>query len=206
MIRPLLWLPLAALLPVSLALAQDGALEKQVHKLHALAGGTYCDPVEGGFVPEDAYMSWTFSYQPGWSDDAADQEEVTLVRVYCGSGAYNVQHAYYWVRDYEGLQPLAFAMPAFATQYAVENDIDSELLGVTVTGVTAATILVNSDFDPETLTVTSHSLWRGIGDASSGGTWVFEDGEFALRHYEIDASYDGEFNPQTVLDYPAPGQ
>lgn len=198
MIRPLLWLPLAALLVLP-ASAQDASLEKRVQKLHALAGGAYCETVEGGFVPEDAYTSWTFSYKPSWSEDAAE-EEVTLIRVFCGAGAYNMQHAYYWVRDYEGLQPLALAEPTFEVEHE-NDDIDAAVTGLTVTGMGATTILVNSEFDPDSLTITSHSLWRGIGDASSTGIWVFEDGKFSLQQYHIDASYDGEVNPETVLDY-----
>jgi hypothetical protein len=40
-----------------------------------------------------------------------------------------------------------------------------------------------------------------VGDASSRGTWVFADGGFRLIRYEVDASYDGEINPQTIVDY-----
>lgn len=197
MIRPLLWLPLAAL-SLSPALAQEASLEKQAQKLHALAGGAYCE-LSGGFVPEDAYSEWTFTYQPSYSDDAPE-EEVTLIRIFCGAGAYNLQHAYYWHRSYEGLMPLAFATPTFDATYT-DDSIDAGLEDLTITGLSATTILVNSEFDPDTLTITSNSLWRGIGDASSNGTWVFDDGEFSLRRYDIDASYDGEINPETVVEY-----
>ena len=54
---------------------------------------------------------------------------------------------------------------------------------------------------PATRTVTSHSKWRGLGDASSSGQWLFHNGRFILKSYDADASYDGEINPQTVLDY-----
>lgn len=202
MIRPLLWLPLAAL-SLTPALAQDASLKKQAQKLHALAGGEFCQPAEGGYFPEDSYLEWTFSYQPSWSD-SADEEEVTLIRIFCGSGAYNVQHAYYIHREYEGLTPLPFAVPSFDTKYAVEDDIDSALESITVTGMSANLILVNSEFDPDTLTVTSHSYWRGIGDASSSGIWTFKDGEFSLVYYEVDATYDGEVNAEPLLDYTSP--
>ena len=33
------------------------------------------------------------------------------------------------------------------------------------------------------------------------GTWLFRDGAFSLVQYDVDASYDGEINPETVLDY-----
>lgn len=202
MIRPLLWLPLAAL-SLAPALAQEASLEKQAQKLHKLAGGAYCEPVQGGFVPEDAYLEWTFSYQPGWSEDA-EEEEVTLIRIFCGAGAYNLQHAYYIHRDYEGLTPLPFAVPSFDTKYEDDDILEGAVDSITLTGMSANLILVNSEFDPETRTITAHSYWRGIGDASSSGTWRFKDGEFVLVRYDVDASYDGEINPETIFDYSGP--
>ncbi len=202
MIRPLLWLSLAALCATP-ALAQDASLETQARALHALAGGTNCELFEGSFVPEDAYLQWDLTYKPSWSADA-EEETVTLIRIFCGSGAYNVQHAYYINRDYDGLTPLAFANPSFEAKYAEDDSIDSALESLTVTGMSSSLILVNSEFDSETGTISAHSYWRGIGDASSSGTWIFNDGEFALVRYDIDASYDGEINPETVLDYTSP--
>ncbi|WIY54369.1 DUF1176 domain-containing protein [Devosia sp. YIM 151766] len=200
MIRPWLWLPLAAL-SLSPALAQESSLQKQAQKLHALAGGEYCAPVEGGYVPDDAYSEWTFSYQPDWGDDAPEVE-VTLIRIFCGAGAYNLQHAYYIQRQYEGLTPLPFAAPSVEAHYAEGDDIDSGLESLAVTGMKADLILVNSEFDPETRTITAHALWRGIGDASSTGIWQFKDGDFVLVRYEVDASYDGEVNPELVYEAP----
>lgn len=199
MIRPMLWLPLAAVLvlPVS---AQEASLEKRAHKLHALAGGDTCEPVETAYDPDSTYESWTFSYQPSWSVDA-DREEVTLIRIWCMAGAYNVTHAYYLTRPYEGLMPHAFAIPRFEATYESEDSMNGALTDLTITGMNASNLLTNSEFDPDSLTITSHSLWRGVGDASSSGIWAFADGEFTLQQYDIDASYDGEVNPETVIDY-----
>lgn len=199
MIRPLLWLPLLALSTFS-AFAQDASLEKRVMKLHAVAGGDWCDPAGTDFGPDDRFQSWTFNYLPSW-DLEGEPEEVTLFRVWCMSGAYNVSHSYYILREFEGLMPVAFAAPSIKIRYENEDDIDSPLLGVDVTGMIGQTVLVNSHFDPETLNISSHSYWRGIGDASSVGIWTFRDGEFALVHYEVDASYDGEVNLETIVDY-----
>jgi len=201
MIRPLLCLPLAALLLAATpATAQPDGLEKQARKLHALASGGYCEPLENAHDAESAYQSWTFSYDlyPG---AASDQEEITLIRIWCMTGAYNVTHAYYTYRNYEGLMPLAFAQPAFKVRHETEDDFESPVESVDVTGMNATTILVNSVYDAETRTISSNGLWRGIGDASDAGTWVFNDGEWTLKHYEVDASYDGEASPQLVVDY-----
>ena len=62
-------------------------------------------------------------------------------------------------------------------------------------------MLANSSYDEATMSITSNAKWRGVGDASSAGTWIFRDGEFTLVRYDVDASYDGEINPETVLDF-----
>lgn len=201
MIRPLLCLPLAALLLAGTAFAQDVSLEKQARKLHALAGGDWCERPGDGFVPEDDFASWSLSYQPSWSDDAPE-ESVTLVRLYCMAGAYNVTHNYYLKTESEGLRPLALAEPNYDIRYE-NDDFEGAVEGIDVVGMGATTSLVNSSFDPETNTLSSWSQWRGIGDASSAGTWVFREGTFVLVKFEVDASYDGEVNPETIVDYKA---
>ena len=60
---------------------------------------------------------------------------------------------------------------------------------------------MNSEYDEATRSITSYAKWRGLGDASSSGTWMFRDGTFTLVKYEVDASYDEEINPETVLDF-----
>lgn len=201
MIRPLLWPLLAAFSVLALPVAaKDKSLEAEAKALHALTGGDYCEPLENVGDPEDAYKSWTFRYDlyPG---AASEQEEITLIRIWCMAGAYNVTHAYYTYRNYEGLMPLAFAQPAFKVRHETEDDFESPVESVDVTGMNATTILVNSYYDAETRTISSNGLWRGIGDASDAGTWVFNDGEWTLKHYEVDASYDGEASPQLVVEY-----
>lgn len=199
MIRPLLWLSLTAVF-ASAAMAQDASMEKRVMKLHALAGGDWCEP--DGFLAdaEDRFKSWTFSYQPGWDPDG-EPVQVTLYRVWCMSGAYNVNHAYYIETESDGVLPLSFAVPTFDAVYAESEVVDAPLESLTVTGMGTSNFLVNSEFDAESLTISSTSYWRGIGDASSAGTWMFVDGEFTLVRYDIDASYDGEVNAETVIDY-----
>ena len=133
----------------------------------------------------------TFEFSHRYSFESADDPErkVRLFRFVCGAGAYNLQHAYYWYREYDGLQPLGFAQPTFETKYENDDLIDGKLESVTVTGMSATTILVNSEFDPASLTVSAHSLWRGIGDAWSAGEWRFIEGDFVLVRYEVDPTF-----------------
>jgi len=199
MIRPLLWLPLIAAC-VSPVLSQEASPEKRAQKLHALSFGEQCHSA-AGYAPDDLIESWTFSYAPSWSEGAEEaKEDVTLVRIFCSSGAYNETHAYYLLREYEGLAMVGFAEPVFDVKYENDNS-DGAVEGITTVGMSSTGLLVNSLFDPETLSIDSFSKWRGLGDASSSGQWVFRDGAFALVHYAVDASYDGEMNPEILVNY-----
>ena len=70
-----------------------------------------------------------------------------------------------------------------------------------MTGYGTQLLLTNSEFDPDSMTITSHALWRGLGDAFSAGTWTFDEGQFVLIRYEVDAQYDGEANPETLVSF-----
>lgn len=199
MIRPLLWLPLIAAW-VSPVLSQEASPEKRAQKLHALSFGEQCHS-GGGYRPDDPIESWTFDYMPSWSEGSEeDKAVVTLVRIFCSSGAYNETHAYYLLREHEGMTVVGFAEPAFDVKYENDN-FDGAVEAITTVGMSATGLMVNSLFDPETLSIDSFSKWRGLGDASSSGQWMFRDGAFVLVHYAVDASYDGEMNPEVLVDY-----
>ena len=93
------------------------------------------------------------------------------------------------------------ALPIVA---AIEHDEDAAEGTPTpfsLVGMQGTMTLTNSEYDEETRRITSHALWRGMGDASSNGIWEFVDGEWALVYFEVDTSYDGEVNPDVVVDY-----
>lgn len=147
-----------------------------------------------------APQSYTLKYN-NQHDGADEPERVAQVfRFYCDSGAYNETHIYYLHNDIDGLSEVQFAAPELDVRYE-NDDFEGKVESVNIIGYYADERLVNSDFDEASRTITSYSKWRGVGDASSSGTWIFRDGRFTLVKYEVDASYDGEINPETVLDY-----
>ena len=96
----------------------------------------------------------------------------------------------------------------FYVDYENQDFEGKRFLGMRVTGqVVALNLLVNSIVDPKTLSVLSFDKWRGVGDASSSGRWLFKDGEFILSTFGVHASYDEEITrrwwpttaPKTVL-------
>lgn len=141
------------------------------------------------------------SWELSWNTDYSDvPETATLYKFFCSAGAYNANHVYYIERAYDGPIPLSFATPDYDVIYE-NDDYDGAVLDISVTGYNAELFLTNSEFDPDTMTITSHGLWRGLGDAFSAGTWVFDEGQFILKHYEVDGQYDGEAHAKTIARF-----
>ena len=113
--------------------------------------------------------------------------------------AYNEDAVYYLQDETGGLRQLQFATPELDIHYA--GDGQEEVEAVNVVGFRASDRLANSHYDEATMTIRSLARWRGVGDSFEAGTWLFRNGDFALIRYEVDASWDGEANPETVLDY-----
>jgi hypothetical protein len=166
------------------------------------AFGNQCD-LEGEFGPDERHRAYELAYK--LEGDPADQalRKAVLHEVFCMSGAYNVATVYL-IDDGDGdgetgLKPVFFAMPDFRPVYE-DDDYDKAVLRIDVNGFTAEGTLINAGFDAESATMTHFSKWRGIGDASSTGTWRFLGGRFVLTRFEVDASYDGEINPTIIYD------
>lgn len=190
-------LPFLFAIAASAAYGQDAAgdapLADKAKALFSATAASTCDA--DGSDPEIHAIGFRYSY------DAEEDPErtATLFRFFCFSGAYNEIHVYVIADDEGTVAPLHFAEPQYDVRYA--GDADETVEEIVITGFTAASQLVNSGYDPETRTITAHPQWRGLGDASSHGVWRFADGGFRLVRYEVDASYDGEMNPQVLVDY-----
>ena len=149
----------------------------------------------------DVYET-TFRYS--FDEANAPDHPLTVYSFFCNAGAYNEQHVYMlWDGD-NGLRPASFAQPSYAAEFVEPGNSDTALRAISVTGFTAQTMLTNSDFDPETRTITSHACFRGICDASSSGVWVLDGPDFRLQSFAVDPSYDGEENPVELTNYAEP--
>lgn len=157
-----------------------------------------CDGSSTGDAP--APDIHTIAFRPSGAAVESPLEEATLIRFFCGAGAYNETHAYFLQTGLEGLRRLSFAEPELQIRHE-DDDAGKPVEEIRIIGFTAQTVLTNSEFVPDDYAILSHAKWRGAGDASSTGLWLFRDGDFSLVRYEVDPTYDGEINPQTVLDY-----
>ncbi len=162
--------------------------------------------------------SWAINGDPGmrepevhelsfrYSFDEPDEPDHPLVlySFFCNAGAYNSQQVYMtWDGD-NGLRPVSFPEPTYDTELADPENPDSAVTGISITGFTSRSTVTNSEFDPDTGTIMSHSCFRGICDASSDGVWLLDGPDFRLAYYAVDPSYDGEVNSIKLLDYSSP--
>ena len=158
-----------------------------------------CDSLQpeadpGAADPELHVLKYHYSYDPN-----GDEREARLYRFYCGAGAYNSNEVYYLTDDIGGFRQLQFVEPEMDIRYE-DPDARTKLKSMTIIGYTAADQVVNSEFDEQERSITSFNKWRGIGDISSSGKWIFRDGDFTLVHYEVDPTPNEEMDPQTVID------
>ncbi|MBZ9741801.1 MULTISPECIES: DUF1176 domain-containing protein [unclassified Mesorhizobium] len=174
---------------------KDTALE-QAKKVFLATYGDQCDKDRLANEPEVFSIKYKDkNAQPGDPD-----RETRLFHFACSAAAYNESSVYYMTDEVDGVRQLQFAEPETDIRYE-NNDSDGKLLSVTVIGFQTTGWATNSDYDPNAHTITTFNKWRGIGDASDSGTYLFRNGDFSLVQYDVDASYDGEENPQTIVDY-----
>jgi hypothetical protein len=179
---------------------QDIALAK-AKKTFAAAYEGICQNLDptysmGGWEPQAYEIKFKYSYET----ESDPERSVYLFQFPCGSGAYNTIEVYYTVDAYGETRPVTFAEPELDIRYE-NDDFEGKLESMTIIGYRSTDQLINSGYDAEKKTIYSYSKWRGIGDASSVGTWLFRGGAFTLVKYEADPTYDGEENLQTVLDF-----
>jgi len=193
--------PLAEALPASCGegatQASDAALQR-AERLFNTVYGSICDR-EGsdeGTETESHVIHFNYDYDsPG-----TEPHEARLFRFFCDRGAYNEVHVYLLADEDGQIKPISFATPDLDIRYE-NDDTEERVEEMRIIGFKTEDQLINSEFDPETLTLTTQEKWRGVGDASSSGHWIFRGGAFSLVRYDVDASYDGKINPETVLDY-----
>lgn len=177
------------------------ALKEQAEKVFATAYGSICRTLEpgaeaGAAAPEIHEIGFHYS-----SDAEGEAErKARLFKFDCGGGAYNTNEVYYLANDTGELRQIQFATPELDIRYENDNS-EGKVESVNIIGYQADDMLVNSEYDPASKTLITHAKWRGVGDASSTGTYIFREGTFTLVKYDVDASYDGEINPETVLDF-----
>ncbi|WP_315919685.1 DUF1176 domain-containing protein [Mesorhizobium sp. SP-1A] len=178
---------------------KDAALEK-ARKAFLAAYGEQCDDQPPGGKVLGEPSDYSIRYKPAAAAENDPDKTARLFRFFCTMGAYNESSVYYMTDEAGNVRQLQFAVPELDIRYE-NGDTNGKVEHMNVTGFRTVDQLVNADYDQAAYSIISHDKWRGVGDASTTGTYLFRNGEFSLVQYEVDPSYDGEVNPQTVLDY-----
>ena len=178
---------------------KDAVLE-QAKKAFAASYGSQCSATQPDGKPAGEPESQVIHYAGTDASGETGEREARLFRFFCSMGAYNEDAVYYLSSEPNTVRPLQFASPELDIHY--ENaDSQAKVEAVNVIGFRTEDRLQNSSYDDATKSIVSHAKWRGAGDAGTSGTWLFRNGQFSLVQFDVDASYDNEANPQTVVDY-----
>jgi Protein of unknown function (DUF1176) len=158
-----------------------------------------CAKVDETLAGENEPAVYNLKYRD--LDAGADQPDrmVVLYVFSCELYAYNESFVFYTHDDVSGLKLLSFAEPHVVTTHPKGDDEGAKLKSIKVDGFESSTSLINADFDEKAQTISSFNKWRGIADASSSGAWRFDRGEFILKDYDVDPTYNGENDPITVM-------
>ncbi len=179
---------------------RDAVLE-QAKAAFAATHASQCTTLAPG-QPGDAAKpeDYTITFHDGQDGEAGPERKARLLRFLCSTGAYNDVHVYYLADDARGLRELHFATPEVEI-HRENNAAEGKVEAINIVGFRDENALSNSSYDEQAHTITSRGKWRAKGDVSSNGIWLFRKGDFSLVQYDVDASYDGVINPETILDY-----
>ena len=97
--------------------------------------------------------------------------------------------------------PLSLARPDLDIIHEDPEDFASPVSEIRIIGWSASPFVINAQMDPEAGELYEHAFWRGIGDASSTVVWQLVDEAFRIRRFDVDATYDGEINPETLVAF-----
>lgn len=142
---------------------------------------------------------FTFTHRSKLDD--ADRTYI-LFRVPCWLAAYNQGDAYVLFDSYGEAKIVPFAVPSYEVTYT--GDDYEKVASINVTGYRSKWSIVFSNFDTNTLEISEFNKSRGLGDAFTTGVWRFENGDFVLKTYSVDGSYDGQAEAKTIVNFEAP--
>jgi hypothetical protein len=138
----------------------------------------------------DANHVFELRYRVAGQGQDEPDNRLTLVQLFCKANAYNFTSVYVAENPGTGeFSLLSFAEPKLDYDYLDEN-FTALKAPPKIVGYITRNQLVNSAYDPAAKSISMRLKWSAKADAWSSGTWQFVDGEFVLRQYDIDPTYD----------------
>lgn len=125
--------------------------------------------------------------------------QALLVEFPCQIGAYS-QTAVYLMSDQHGtVTEVFFPSPQVHVTYLGEGS--ERVDEIVITETPDVREVVNPSYDASSRTMSEYNKWRGLGDAYTQTRWGYKDGRFQIMHFAVDASFDGEDTPQTLVEH-----
>ena len=104
------------------------------------------------------------------------------------------------IADQHGVAlPVTFPAPMIDIRYIGENE-KGPVESITIKKTIDKRDVMNARYDPDTRTMEEANKWPGRGGGNSLTRWVFRDGKFQITYFAVDATYDGEDNPQALIE------
>ena len=183
-------LTLAACLLAAPAAAQGVDPEAKARLLAAYSGIAACHTG----AEEERYDLHPVAVGVPWRDEPWP---LTIGLFACTTGAYNVTQV---VLIDDGYETMPAALPEVLVEGRFADELETEIVGMDVIGLSGAVTVTNAEFDAGTLTLREFVAFRGLGDASQMTEWRLGAGSFVLVRQESDLTYDGESNPWVVAE------
>ncbi|HMN67348.1 MAG TPA: DUF1176 domain-containing protein [Bdellovibrionales bacterium] len=184
-----------SLLFVFSSVASADAVNDKINAI--LNADSECALVEG--EEREPAQKFEFTYKDYDGNDVT----MEIYQANCMNGAYNfVSRFFIKSPDYDQISPVSFAQPKVDYVIVGENEA-ARVKSWTIVGYTAMSSAVNAEFDPVTKTIVTYAKYRGIGDASSSGTWVYDDAsyEFVLKRFMEDPTFNTELDPIEIVNF-----
>jgi hypothetical protein len=192
--------PLVALAAAS-AFAAPALADDPDDRATAVFSQAFAELCTGAFREDGGLVEPPQRYDVTAASSYDQPAPMALWQFRCNVGAYNLQSVFVAQSEYSGIVPLSFARPDLDVVLEDPENYEGPVKEVKITGWSASPVVVNGSFDPATGRLTATGLWRGLGDASDTAVWQLIDEGFRLVHFEVDATYDGQVNPETLADF-----
>lgn len=124
-------------------------------------------------------------------EDSAARDAL-FVEFVCRVGAYNTSSVYYLADQYLVVTPTWFPSPQIS-----EPDPDG---GVEIIDTIDSREVVNARYESGGRVMVEHNKWRGLDDAYTETRWGFRHGRFEIMYFAVDTSFDGEREPQVLIE------
>ncbi len=124
--------------------------------------------------------------------------QALLIGFPCQSGAYNQTEVFLMADEHGTITEVLFPSPMVDVVWP-EGDQSQQPVSVSLGETRDLREVVNPAYDPASRKMVERNKWRGQNDAYSLTEWGYKDGRFQLVHFAVDAIFDGEDRPETLI-------